>query len=462
MERVVPSGHGRCRAASSSSDDPNEDTTLPGHRANRRIPAIVPTLIAAACLLFVAGPAAAEDRPPPRVSGTPLDVTFYGRGWGHGVGMSQYGARGRALAGQTTAQILAHYYAGTTLGTKDPATKVRVLVLTGFPATSTKPAVVYGRGGSWTIAGIATVFPKDAKLTLTPTSAGAATYTLTVTSAGGARLHSSKVSGSFAIRAGSGTVLQLDSKPSSFDRYRGVLRVYLTSSVRVVNELGLDLYLRGVVPAEMPSGWPTEALKAQAIAARSYAVVHLHPTTGTYDVYDDTRSQVYHGVNGEVAATNSAIKATSGIVLKSGSAVANAMFHSTGGGATENNEYAFVSATGGIIAGPVSYLRGSSDRTPSGASYDAAAPLATWKTGTYTWSQLSTILGSDSRTNVGSLSRLDLSRRGVSGRLISVTVVGTTGSKRVSGDVFRSVFNANNPAGAADLRSNLFDTKPIP
>jgi stage II sporulation protein D len=432
MERVVPSGHGRCRAASSSSDDPNEDTTLPGHRANRRIPAIVPALIAAACLLFVAGPAAAEDRPPPRVSGTPLDVTFYGRGWGHGVGMSQYGARGRALAGQTTAQILAHYYAGTTLGTKDPATKVRVLVLTGFPATSTKPAVVYGRGGSWTIAGIATVFPKDAKLTLTPTSAGAATYTLTVTSAGGARLHSSKVSGSFAIRAGSGTVLQLDSKPSSFD------------------------------PAEMPSGWPSEALKAQAIAARSYAVVHLHPTTGTYDVYDDTRSQVYHGVNGEVAATNSAIKATSGIVLKSGSAVANAMFHSTGGGATENNEYAFVSATGGIIAGPVSYLRGSSDRTPSGASYDAAAPLATWKTGTYTWSQLSTILGSDSRTNVGSLSRLDLSRRGVSGRLISVTVIGTTGSKRVSGDVFRSVFNANNPAGAADLRSNLFDTKPIP
>jgi peptidoglycan hydrolase-like amidase len=50
----------------------------------------------------------------------------------------------------------------------------------------------------------------------------------------------------------------------------------------------------------------------------------------------------------------------------------------------------------------------------------------------------------------------------VSGRLISVTVIGTTGSKRVSGDVFRSVFNANNPAGAADLRSNLFDTKPMP
>ena len=462
MEYVVPSGHGRSRAAPSSSDDPNEDTTLPAHRVTRRIPAVLPALVAAACLLLAPGPVAGEDRTPPRVSGTPLDVTFYGRGWGHGVGMSQYGARGRALAGQTTAQILAHYYAGTTLGTKDPATKVRVLVLTGFAATSTKPAVVYGRGGSWTIDGVSKGFPEDAKLTFAPTAAGSTTYALTVTSAGGTKLHAAKVSGSFAIRSGSGAVLQLDSKPSSFDRYRGVLRVSLTTTVRVVNELGLDLYLRGVVPAEMPSSWPSEALKAQAIAARSYALVHLHPSTGTYDVYDDTRSQVYHGVKGEAAATTAAIKATSGVVLKSGSAVANAMFHSTGGGATENNEYAFVSATGGIVAGPVSYLRGSPDRAPSGASYDAAAPLATWKTGTYTCSQLLAILGSDSRTNVGSLSRLDLSRRGVSGRLISVTVIGTAGSKRVSGDVFRSVFNANNPAGAADLRSNLFDTQPIP
>ena len=64
----------------------------------------------------------------------------------------------------------------------------------------------------------------------------------------------------------------------------------------------LDTYLRGVVPAEMPSSWPVEALKAQAIAARSYALSHVHPTTGTFDVYDDTRSQVYRGQQGETAA----------------------------------------------------------------------------------------------------------------------------------------------------------------
>lgn len=441
---------------------PNEVTTLPA-RAPRSALAIVTTLLALASLLAAPLEASAAVRTAPEVSGRFPEIAFYGRGWGHGVGMSQYGARGRALAGQTSSQILAHYYAGTTLGSKNPATAVRVLVLTGFGATTATPATIHGRGGSWTIDGVAKTFPADAKLTLAPTASGATTFNLAVTSATGNRLYAAKVSGSLAVRpSASSVLLQLDSKPSTYDRYRGVLRVYLTTTVRVVNEVGLDAYLRGVVPAEMPSSWPTEALKAQAIAARSYAAVHLHPTTSTFDVYDDTRSQVYRGTKVETAATNAAIKATSGVVLKSGSAVANALFHSTGGGATENNEYVFVSSTGAIVAGAVSYLRGSPDRAPNGTAYDAAAPLATWKTGSYSWGQLAAIFAGDARTNVGTLTSLDLSRRGVSGRLISVTLVGSAGSKRVSGDVFRAVFNARNPTGAADLRSNLFDTRPIP
>jgi stage II sporulation protein D len=212
----------------------------------------------------------------------------------------------------------------------------------------------------------------------------------------------------------------------------------------------------------MPPSWPAEALRAQAIAARSYAAARLHPGTGTFDLYDDTRSQVYRGVEAEAAATNAAIEATSGVVLKSGSAIANAMFHSTGGGATEHNENVFVSATGAIVASPVSYLRGSTDRRPDGTAWDDGAPLATWKTATYTIAELSLILGRDARTNGGTLQRLDLSRRGVSGRLISVGLVGSAGAKRVSGDVFRSVFNAGRPAGQPELRSTLFDTRPIP
>jgi stage II sporulation protein D len=418
-------------------------------------------LLGMAGLVVGPAPAAAANRAP-IVVGRSLATTFYGRGWGHGVGMSQHGARGRALAGQGCPEILAHYYAGTTLGTKDPASPIRVQVLTGFVATAASPAVVYGRVGAWTIDGIGATYPADARLTLAPTAAGATTWALKVYSPAGTRLHASTVSGTLAVRpAGEASLLQLDSKPSTYDTYRGVLRVYLTTTVRVVNELGLDTYLRGVVPAEMPASWPAEALKAQSIAARSYAGVRLRPGVSTYDVFDDTRSQVYRGSKGEAATTNAAIAATSGTVLMSGSTIVNALFHSTGGGATENNENVFVSATGAIVAAPVSYLRGSSDRTPEGAAYDAGAPLATWKTATYTRDALSVIFGRDARTSVGPISRLDLTRRGVSGRLISVTLIGAAGSKRVSGDVFRAVFNTYKPAADPELRSTLFDTQPI-
>ena len=77
-------------------------------------------------------------------------------------------------------------------------------------------------------------------------------------------------------------------------------------------------------------------------------------------------------------------------MLKSGSTIANTLFHSAGGGATEHNENVYVSATGAKVAGPVSYLRGSSDRRADGTAYDAGSPYATWKTLTYTRTQLST------------------------------------------------------------------------
>ena len=96
-------------------------------------------------------------------------VTFSGRGYGHGVGLSQYGARGRALDGQDAATILAHYYAGTTLA-PIPASRIRVLVLSSFAATTAKPLVLYGRATPWTIDGVAGTFPPDAKLRLIPTT----------------------------------------------------------------------------------------------------------------------------------------------------------------------------------------------------------------------------------------------------------------------------------------------------
>jgi SpoIID/LytB domain protein len=396
------------------------------------------------------------------VPGLP-DLTFYGRGYGHGVGMSQYGARGRALAGQLAPQILAHYYAKTTLGVRSTSTTVRVLLLTGFAATATRPLVVVGLVGGWTVDGIATTFPANARLTLAPTAARATTWTLKVSDAAGAVLATKTVSGDVYVRPiNTASVLQLVSKATTTNVYRGFFRIHLTTSAVVLNHIAIDRYLRDVVPLEMPSSWPAEALKAQAIAARSYALYRVHPTTGLYDVYDDTRSQVYRGKRAETSAGNSAVSSTSGVVLLSGTSLVNALFHSADGGWTENNENVFVSSTGSIVAGAVSYLRGASDRAPDGSSYDKGSPYAAWKTATYDGAALSAMFATDPRTNVGTLSDLDLSHRGVSGRLISVTLTGELGSKTVSGDVFRAVFNAVKPAADPQLRDTLFDIAPIP
>jgi len=391
-----------------------------------------------------------------------------GRGYGHGVGLSQYGAQGRAADGQLAPQILSHYYQGTTLGTMSNS-QVRVLVLQAFAASATNPVQVYGRGGAWTIDGISATFPADARLRFTPTTSGTATtWRVTVTAASGSTLYSAASAASLRIRPGSGTVLQLWSKPSAYDHFRGVLRLIgktdATARVNVVNELPMETYLRGVVPAEVPATWPAEAVKAQAIAARSYAAYRLHPSTGTFDLYADTRSQMYLGKLVEKAGSDSAVSATASVVLRTpGGGIANALFSSTGGGATENNENVFVSATGQKTAGVYSYLRGSMDRRADGSPYDGASPYATWSTKTYTLAQFQAWFAADARTNVGTLVAIDLRDRGVSGRLISVTLIGLDGTtKKVSGAVFRDVFNAHLPSGDRIMRSTLFDLAPIP
>ena len=410
---------------------------------------------------------APSGTPATSTTATPLGAatTFYGRGYGHGVGLSQYGARGRALAGQTAAAILAHYYAGTTIGSIAAGARVRVLLLAGFAGTQAAPLTIIGRGGGWGIRGDATVYPADARIRVVSTTVGTTvTRRLVVDDAAGTVLLDDAAPADFAVEPrDAATTLQLLSHPTIYDLYRGSLRVLLgPSTADVVNETSMEDYLRGVVPAEMPSAWPLEARIAQAIAARSYAAAHLRPGVSTFDVYDDTRSQVYQGVRREVAAADAVIASTAGRVLRSGTAIANALFHSTGGGATESNENVFVSSSGSKVAGPVSYLRGSADRDPAGVSYDAASPYATWSTKAYSIAALSAILGADPRVAVGTLSALDLHDRGVSGRLISVTLVGSLGTKTVSGDVFVAAFNAGRPAGDPPLLSTLLGLAPIP
>jgi len=427
-------------------------------------------LVAALVGMVVVVPAAfaADPAGPTSLSSK---VTFYGRGYGHGVGMSQYGARGRALDGQDATTILEHYYRGTRPAELATSSEIRVLVLDRYVASSAHPLSITGRVTDWSIDGIDGTFPADARLAVLPrfVTGGAVTKTTwwikVISPTGESLLSRAAPATRFALRGIDDTSrFEVTSKPGSRDLYRGSVRVVTTQTggqVSVVDTLPMEDYLRGVVPAEMPSTWPTEALRAQAIASRSYAVRKLRPGVSYFDIYDDTRAQVYQGVRVEKASSDAAIADTADVVLWSGNSVANTLYHSTGGGANEDNEKAFVSATGKRLAAPVSYLRGSSDRRDDGTSYDAGAPYSTWATKTYGRSTLSAWFAADPRTNVGTLTAIDLRDRGVSGRLISVVLIGSKGTKRVSGDVFRAVFNAARPSGDPSLRSTLFDTSPI-
>src|SRR4029078_4427764 len=98
---------------------------------------------------------------------------------------------------------------------------------------------------------------------------------------------------------------------------RGVLRLIgktdASATVNVINELPMETYLRGVGPGEVPASGPAEAVTAQAIAARSYAAYRLHPTTGTFDIYADTRSQMYEGELVQKARRDAAASGTAGL-----------------------------------------------------------------------------------------------------------------------------------------------------
>ncbi|MDX6468404.1 MAG: stage sporulation protein [Gaiellaceae bacterium] len=242
-------------------------------------------------------------------------LVFSGHGWGHGVGMSQYGAYGYAQHGWSVQQILAHYYPGTTTG-KAPVSRVRVLLADKkktLTVSSTVPFTVRdGLGKTHTLAaGVVTfdaslALPVDGQLTPQPLAAP------------------------LTFVAGSGGPLSLKLP------YRGQITVdVVDGKLRAVNVVGLEQYLYGVVPSEMPSSWAPEALKAQAVAARSYAMA-TRQVGAPYDVFGDTRSQMYLGLSHEDPATSAAVDATKGQVLMYAGKVATTYFSSTSGGETES------------------------------------------------------------------------------------------------------------------------------
>jgi stage II sporulation protein D len=350
-------------------------------------------LVIAALALVGAGRAAAAG-------------TFFirGGGDGHGIGMSQYGAYGYALHGKDYRFILAHYYQGTAIGTTNPNRTVRVLLATGSAAFSGASAAGQTRLR--------------------------AAYTYDVKLVGGSGLQIVTLAGRKVGPQFSGPVTVTGPQPldvPGLGTYRGSLQFRPDGSggVETVNAIGLDDYVRGVVASEMPSSWAAQALDAQAIAARTYAITTSVGATG-YNLYDDTRSQVYGGVDAETPATNAAVAATRGQIVTYHGAPAVTYFFASSGGYTESIQNVWPGAT------PEPWLRGVAD------PYDGAGndPYHRWSEEM----SLAAAARKLGRLVKGSLLGITVTKHGVSPRIQEAWVVGSHGRSTVSGDTLQGIF----------------------
>ncbi|MEO7269487.1 MAG: SpoIID/LytB domain-containing protein [Knoellia sp.] len=361
-------------------------------------------------------------------------IALNGRGFGHGRGMSQWGARGAANQGKTVAEILDFYYPGTTAASiGNPEVRVNIT------AMNQRPTVVVAESG---------LTLTDGTCTDPLTRAGATQWRSTPLLGGTWKLEAyvpansswftvtspcaSFASAKHLTFVGDGSiansVITLVT-PSGNRQYRGGLRstiVNLTSASvsGTVNVLAMDAYLRSVVPAEMPASWSLEAVKAQAVAARSYTAARLGSTKG-FDICDTTACQVYPGLtssNPEHPNSDAAITATSGQVRKYGTAIAQTEFSSTNGGQ--------------IVGSNLPYQVSKTD--PYDGVYTEAPD---------TWSYLTMPVSAieSAWSTIGTFRSMKISRTGVGawfgGRASSIELTGTTGTQSVSAETFRSKLN---------------------
>jgi stage II sporulation protein D len=319
-----------------------------------------------------------------------------GAGFGHGIGMSQYGSSGYAKRGFDYAAILAHYYTGTTIGTVQ-SQPVRVLLLQA-------PSIRFSGansacGADLTESKTYTAKRKGAKVMLT-------------TKAGGRVANCGAL-----LSASGGFTVELFGKGS----YHGTLEIRSAKGggrLSAINSVDIEDYVRGVVPRESIPSWPLEALKAQAVAARSYALASKVNGAG-FDQYADTRSQVYGGAKAETPRTNQAVADTALQVVTYKGQIAQTFYFSTSGGHTEHNENVFIGGT------PEPYLRG----VPDPYEGEAGSPYFQW-TRKFTSSSIQAKLG---RMVKGKLRNIVVTQRGASPRIVKANVVGTGGTSSVSG-----------------------------
>lgn len=284
---------------------------------------------------------------PPSAGADTLFV-LKGRGWGHGVGMSQYGALGMAQNGSSYRQILGHYYTDTSVERRNNP-------VVGVELASGRTSLEIGSRAPFRVSdGVKTRTQEAGNTTVKKTRTG--------------RIKVPGIKGTFkspATFAPGDAPIRL-----GWTEYAGKLVVSIRSGrLRAVNRLRMEGYIRGVVPRESPASWPAAALQAQAVAARSYALYGLTNGLGSAcggAFCPDTRHQVYGGLPGH-PRTDAAVAATAREVVVASGKVAQTFFHSSSGGRTADSQ--------DIWGGTVSYLKSVRDR----ADLIRANPNRVWR-----------------------------------------------------------------------------------
>ncbi|HEX5450106.1 MAG TPA: SpoIID/LytB domain-containing protein [Gaiellaceae bacterium] len=332
-----------------------------------------------------AGPATTTTTPTLTTITSKGAFVLTGHGWGHGIGMSQWGAYGYAKHGWTFDKILAHYYVGTSLGSASVST-VRVLVAQGKKEKLTATTVTDSAGHTLQLSGPVVLTPA---LTV---SGEQLTPPLTFTSTDPIAVNGVAYRGDMSVQVSGKTLL-------------------------VIDDVALDSYVKGVVPSEMPSTWSAAALDAQAVAARSYALANL-AKDAPYDLFGDGRSQVYGGVKAETDATNAAVDATRGQVVTYKGKVADTLYFSSSGGRTVSA----LEATG--VAVP--YLQSVAD------PYDTLSPHHNWGPVVVDFAKVAKALKLTSPIDDIQIAL------GASGRVHTATIVTDAGSQTFTGSRMRT------------------------
>ena len=369
--------------------------------------------------LLPVGPAAADSV----VAAASGSFTVRGSGFGHGWGMSQYGAYGAAVKGRSWQQILAFYYPGTTRSTlsqrsirvwltADSDSDLRLAPAAGLKISSAGKTVVLPTGSAyraWRITRSGSGFrlqyqATDGSWKTRPSGLGTATWSAATTSG----------------------VVTMIMPGGSRRTYRGTLSlIRYGTRARTVNTVSMENYVRSVVPSEMPTSWAMEAVKAQAVAARTYAAkLRSRSAASGYDICDTTACQVYSGSRRETSRGNAAAAATANVILTYRGTIALTQFASSDGGATARGDYPYLSAHPDPYDGVITSQAWT--RTVSASTIGRR-----WSVGTVRQIQILTRDGSGAW----------------GGRVGTMKIIGSSRSVTISGGAFQSAFG---------LRSRLF------